>query len=396
LSTAAREPEAGLDPAPVHEHEAGDDVRGGSNPDRAKAVAAVRLDHVVKRFAMDDVGRRVAKFVEGAAVDGAVTAVDGVDLKIRDGEFFSMLGPSGSGKTTTLRMIAGFELPTSGRIFLHGVDVSDRPPFERDVNTVFQDYALFPHMSVGDNVGYGLAIRKVPRGERSKRVAAALEMVRLAGYERRKPAQLSGGQRQRVALARALVNRPRVLLLDEPLGALDLKLREEMQVELKAIQRDVRITFIYVTHDQDEALAMSDRLAVFNRGRIEQVGTPADVYERPATPFVAGFVGTSNLLSGSVAEKLIGEVGTFTVRPEKIRIAEPGSTVGEGEIGADGSVRSVVYLGSDTRYVVVLDSGTELVVTAQNFATSSMEALAAQGRAVRLIWKREHVLRVQA
>ena len=234
-----------------------------------------------------------------------------------------MLGPSGSGKTTTLRLIAGFELPTEGRVWLHGVDVTPKPPFERDVNTVFQDYALFPHMTVGDNVAYGLTVRKVPKADAERRVGEALAMVRLTGYERRKPAQLSGGQRQRVALARALVNRPRVLLLDEPLGALDLKLREEMQLELKAIQREVGITFIYVTHDQEEALTMSDRLAVFNRGRIEQLGTPADLYERPATAFVAGFVGTSNLLRGERREGARREDGLFTVRPEKIRIAEP-------------------------------------------------------------------------
>ena len=357
------------------------------------SIPAVRLDRIVKRFE-GEVGRRVARSVEGSGPGGGVTAVDGIDLEIADGEFFSMLGPSGSGKTTTLRMIAGFELPTEGRIFLHGEDVSQRPPFERDVNTVFQDYALFPHMTVGDNVAYALTIRRVPTEERRRRVADALAMVRLAGYEARKPAQLSGGQRQRVALARALVNRPKVLLLDEPLGALDLKLREEMQIELKAIQQEVGITFIYVTHDQEEALTMSDRLAVFNHGRIEQVGSPAEVYERPTTPFVAGFVGTSNVLSGEVAERLAGTSGLFTVRPEKIRLADAGADVGADEIGADGEIRSVVYLGSETRYVVALDLGGSLVVTEQNLVTSSMEALAAQGRAVRLIWKRQHFRRV--
>ena len=325
---------------------------------------------------------------------GDVRAVDDLDLEIADGEFFSMLGPSGSGKTTTLRMIAGFELPTSGRILLHGEDVSKKAPFERDVNTVFQDYALFPHMTVGENVGYALTIRKVARDEKARRVAEALDMVRLGGYERRKPSQLSGGQRQRVALARALVNRPRVLLLDEPLGALDLKLREEMQIELKAIQQEVAITFIYVTHDQEEALTMSDRLAVFNRGRVEQIGTPADVYERPATPFVAGFVGTSNLLRDEVAERLLGTRGLFTVRPEKIRLAEPGTAPGPDEIAADGTIRSVVYLGPDTRYIVALDAGSELVVTQQNLTTSSMEALEARDRPVRLVWKRQHALGV--
>jgi putative spermidine/putrescine transport system ATP-binding protein len=219
-------------------------------------------------------------------------------------------------------------------------------------------------------------------------------MVRLSGYERRRPSQLSGGQRQRVALARALVNRPRVLLLDEPLGALDLKLREEMQIELKAIQQEVGITFIYVTHDQEEALTMSDRLAVFNRGRIEQLGSPADVYERPATTFVAGFVGTSNLLRGDVAASIIGEAGTFTVRPEKIRLGEPGDPVAADETSALGHIRTVVYLGPDTRFVVTLDAGSELVVTQQNLATSSMDALALEGKAVRLSWKRTHNYRV--
>jgi putative spermidine/putrescine transport system ATP-binding protein len=357
-------------------------------------TAAVRLEHLVKRFG-GEVGRRVAKSTGATPDADSVTAVDGIDLEIRDGEFFSMLGPSGSGKTTTLRMIAGFELPTEGRVFLHGEDVTRRAPFERDVNTVFQDYALFPHMSVGENVAYGLTIRKVPRPERERRVGDALAMVRLSGYERRKPSQLSGGQRQRVALARALINRPRVLLLDEPLGALDLKLREEMQLELKAIQRDVRITFIYVTHDQEEALTMSDRLAVFNRGRVEQVGSPAELYERPATAFVAGFVGTSNLVRGDAARALAGDDGLFTVRPEKIRMADPGAAVADGEVGADGTIRNVVYLGPDTRYIVALDAGSELVVTQQNLHTSSMEVLAAQGRPVRLVWKRQHMLRLQ-
>jgi putative spermidine/putrescine transport system ATP-binding protein len=349
---------------------------------------------VVKRFGDDDQGRRVAKVVD---TDGTfpVVAVAGVDLDVYDGEFFSMLGPSGSGKTTTLRMIAGFELPTEGRILLHGQDVTAVPPFDRDVNTVFQDYALFPHMSVGENVAYGLMIRKVPKAERATRVAEALRMVRLEGYEQRKPGQLSGGQRQRVALARALVNRPRVLLLDEPLGALDLKLREEMQIELKSIQQQVGITFIYVTHDQEEALTMSDRLAVFNHGRIEQVGAPAEVYERPATRFVAGFVGTSNLLSGSVAEQIVGRPGTFTVRPEKIRMAEPDAPTAPDETSATGRIRDVVYLGPDTRFVVALDAGADLVVTQQNLATTSTEALALEGKAVRLIWKRQHDLAIE-
>ena len=336
-------------------------------------VPALRLERVIKRF-------------------GDVEAVAGIDLEIADGEFFSMLGPSGSGKTSTLRMIAGFEAPTEGAIWLHGRDVTGVPPFDRDVNTVFQDYALFPHMSVGDNVGYGLVVRGVAAAERRSRVADALRMVRLDGYDGRRPAQLSGGQRQRVALARALVNRPRLLLLDEPLGALDLKLREEMQIELKAIQSQVGITFIYVTHDQEEALTMSDRLAVFNLGRIEQIGSPAEVYEHPATPFVAGFVGTSNLLRGEVAEAVLGQSGTFTIRPEKIHLADPDVAVGSDEASAPGVIRTVVYLGPDTRYHVTLDAGSELVVTEQNLQSSSMEALAAQGRSVRLVWKRHHVL----
>jgi putative spermidine/putrescine transport system ATP-binding protein len=334
---------------------------------------AVRLEGVEKRY-------------------GDVVAVAGIDLDVRDGEFFSMLGPSGSGKTTTLRMIAGFELPTAGRVLLHGADVTNVPPFDRDVNTVFQDYALFPHMTVGDNVAYGLMVRKIAKAERTTRVTEALRMVRLDGFEKRKPSQLSGGQRQRVALARALVNRPRVLLLDEPLGALDLKLREEMQIELKGIQQQVGITFIYVTHDQEEALTMSDRLAVFNGGRIEQVGAPAEVYERPGSRFVAGFVGTSNLLTGEVAERIVGRRGTFTIRPEKIHLGEPAAEAGPDETVADGTVRDVVYLGSDTRYVVMLDAGGQLTVTQQNLATSSTEVLAQQGKAVRLRWKRQHEL----
>ena len=303
-----------------------------------------------------------------------------------------MLGPSGSGKTTTLRMIAGFELPTAGRVLLHGKDVTKVPPFDRDVNTVFQDYALFPHMTVGDNVGYGLMIRKVDRKTRQTRVDEALRMVRLEGFDKRKPNQLSGGQRQRVALARALVNRPRVLLLDEPLGALDLRLREEMQIELKQIQQQVGITFIYVTHDQGEALTMSDRMAVFNKGRIEQVGSPADVYEKPATRFVAGFVGTSNLLTGDVARQVMGQEGTFTVRPEKIRIVAVADTPAADETSAVGRILKVLYLGPETRYVVDLDAGAQLVVVAQNLSTSSSEVLEHEGQEVRLTWKRIHNL----
>ena len=332
---------------------------------------AVSLEHVVKRF-------------------GDVVAVDGVDLQVREGEFFSMLGPSGSGKTTCLRMIAGFEQPTEGRILLGGTDVSGLPPYQRDVNTVFQDYALFPHMTVAQNVAYGLMIRKVSKADRTARVNQALEMVRLGEYGDRKPGQLSGGQRQRVALARALIMRPRVLLLDEPLGALDLKLRQQMQIELKDIQQDVRLTFIYVTHDQEEALTMSDRLAVFNRGRIEQVGTPAEVYERPSTGFVAGFVGVSNVLEGASAQAIAGDPHPFTIRPEKIALTEPADPVGGDDCSVTGHVREVVYLGAVTRYVVELDEGGSLVVMQQNLTTSSMEALQVRGKAVRLIWRRSN------
>ena len=321
---------------------------------------------------------------------GNVEAVTGVDLDIADGEFFAMLGPSGSGKTTVLRMIAGFESPTAGRVELGGRDVTRLAPFERDVNTVFQDYALFPHMSVLDNVEYGLRVKKVPRPQRRERTLEALRSVRLDGFEKRRPAQLSGGQRQRVALARALVNRPRVLLLDEPLGALDLKLREEMQVELKAIQREVGITFLFVTHDQQEALTMSDRIAVFNAGTIEQVGTPADIYERPATAFVAGFVGTSNLISGEAARTVLGKDGTFSVRPEKLRVATPEEPVTGTQNSATGLVSEVVYAGPATRFVVDLDAGGRLIALQQNMQVSSMDVMSLRGTRVTLVWDRRH------
>ena len=325
-----------------------------------------------------------------------VDAVAGVDLEIRDGEFFSMLGPSGSGKTTVLRLIAGFESPTSGLIELAGKDVTRLAPFERDVNTVFQDYALFPHMTLEQNVAYGLKVRKVPKPERIERAREALRSVRLEGYGNRRPSQLSGGQRQRVALARALVNRPKVLLLDEPLGALDLKLREEMQVELKELQRDVGITFVFVTHDQEEALTMSDRIAVFNRGRIEQVGTPAEVYEHPATPFVAGFVGTSNLLTGESAEKVVGSPGTYSIRPEKIRLTEESADApaDAGHSTVVGTVADVVYLGDSTRFLVDLDTGGRLTAVQQNLDTSSADVDAYRGSRIRLHWHRRHNFRV--
>jgi putative spermidine/putrescine transport system ATP-binding protein len=305
---------------------------------------------------------------------GDVAAVDGVDLEVARGEFFTMLGPSGSGKTTTLRMIAGFERPDEGRIELGGTDVSGRPPFDRPVNTVFQDYALFPHMTVQENVEYGLRVRKVPKAERRTRAAEALDVVRLSGYGGRKPAQLSGGQRQRVALARAIVNRPQALLLDEPLGALDLKLRQELQIELKQLQQELGMTFVYVTHDQEEALTMSDRIAVFNQGRIEQVGTPAEMYEHPATTFVAGFIGTSNILERGGR--------TFTVRPEKIRLLPI-----EAEEGEPGTVRATVYLGPSTKFVVALDGGGELTVVQQNLETRSEDIHRMEGRRVRLQWR---------
>ena len=322
---------------------------------------------------------------------GDVVAVDGVDLLVRAGEFFTMLGPSGSGKTTTLRLIAGFERPDHGRILLGGDDVTKVPPYARDVNTVFQDYALFPHMTVAANVEYGLRVKKVPRPERKRRVAEALEMVRLSMHGARRPAALSGGQRQRVALARAIVNRPKVLLLDEPLGALDLKLRQEMQIELKRIQQNVGITFVYVTHDQEEALTMSDRLAVFNEGRIEQVGPPAAVYEHPESEFVAGFVGVSNLLERT----LNGRPSRFTVRPEKIRLLAEGETPASGSNVEDGRIRDVVYVGMVTRYVVDLDAGGRLMVVRQNLETSSSEVLEAQGRRVRLEWRSEHTYAIE-
>jgi putative spermidine/putrescine transport system ATP-binding protein len=334
-----------------------------ASPAPAAAPAAVRLVGVRRHY-------------------GEVEAVAGVDVEIAQGEFFTLLGPSGSGKTTTLRLIAGFERPDAGRIELGGVDVTDAPPYLRDVNTVFQDYALFPHMTVAENVAYGLRVKGAPRRVRAAKVEEVLRTVRLPGLGDRKPVHLSGGQRQRVALARALVNSPSVLLLDEPLGALDLKLRQEMQIELKRIQRemnDVGMSFVYVTHDQEEALTMSDRIAIFRDGRIEQVGTPAEVYEHPQTEFVAGFVGVSNVITRDGRR--------FTIRPEKIHMRDADDVVGGGEAGR---IRDVVYVGMVTRYIVELDAGGELVVVRQNLETSSQEALEARGRRVRLDWRPEH------
>ncbi|MET0997171.1 MAG: ABC transporter ATP-binding protein [Marmoricola sp.] len=315
---------------------------------------------------------------------GEVRAVDGIDLDIAEGEFFSMLGPSGSGKTTVLRLIAGFEQVTAGQIMLAGRDVTALAPYARDVNTVFQDYALFPHMTVRENVEYGLRVKKVPTADRRRRAAEALASVRLEEYGDRRPQQLSGGQRQRVALARALVNRPSVLLLDEPLGALDLKLRREMQVELKQLQREVGITFVFVTHDQEEALTMSDRIAVFNAGRIEQVASPTELYESPGTSFVAGFVGTSNLLTGDAAQRIMGRPGTFSVRPEKIHLDGPSPRV-------SGTVTGVVYLGSVNHYVVDVDGGDTLTVLRQNLHGGA-DLLVVEGQRVDLSWQQEHVI----
>jgi putative spermidine/putrescine transport system ATP-binding protein len=307
--------------------------------DRAAAAPAVRVEGLRKRY--DD-----------------VTALAGVDLTVQAGEFFTLLGPSGSGKTTLLRLIAGFERPDGGRIELGGRDVTGVPPYARDVNTVFQDYALFPHMTVAENIAYGLRVRHVPRAQRRERVSQALDMVRLPGLGSRKPAQLSGGQRQRVALARAIVNEPQVLLLDEPLGALDLKLRQELQLELLRVQREIGITFVYVTHDQEEALTMSDRIAVLNQGSIEQIGAPVEVYEQPRTDFVAGFIGVSNLIER--------DGHRITVRPEKIILLDDDEAEPPGTHVESGRVQDVIYAGVFTRYVVDLDGGGELVVSRQN------------------------------
>ena len=316
---------------------------------------------------------------------GDVAAVDGVDLEIRRGEFFTMLGPSGSGKTTTLKMIAGFEQPDAGTVELAGQNVSGLAPYARSVNTVFQDYALFPHMTVAANIEYGLSIAKVPKGERAKRRDEALAMVRLEGHGDRKPAELSGGQRQRVALARAIVNRPRVLLLDEPLGALDLKLREQMQVELKQIQGEVGITFIYVTHDQDEALTMSDRIAVFNEGRIEQLSSPRDLYEHPGNEFVAGFVGVSNAIERD-GRKL-------TIRPEKIRLIGEGEPA-DGLVTERGRIAESAYVGMVTRVKVELEQGGAVQVALQN-TESEAEPGGRVGQEVVVGWRPEHAVSIQ-
>jgi putative spermidine/putrescine transport system ATP-binding protein len=315
---------------------------------------------------------------------GDVRAVDDVSFAVRDGEFFAMLGPSGSGKTTCLRLVAGFEEPDAGEIALHGQSMLGVPPYDRRVNTVFQDYALFPHLSVLDNVAYGLMVRGVAKAARHRRAQEMLELVALGGFGGRRPAALSGGQRQRVALARALITEPEVLLLDEPLGALDLKLRQQMQTELKALQRQVGITFVYVTHDQEEALGMSDRLAVFNLGRVEQIGTPEEIYERPATAFVAGFVGASNIIDAETAQRLTGERRPFSLRPERIRIGAPVEGPGDGGHGALGTVASVQYHGASTRIEVALDGAGTLIVDRPNDLRG--EARPAPGARVQLSW----------
>ncbi len=316
---------------------------------------------------------------------GKVVALGGVDLTVERGEFFTLLGPSGSGKTTLLRLIGGFERPDAGTIELGGRDVTYIPPYGRNVNTVFQDYALFPHMTVMENVEYGLRVRRTPKKERRSRADRAIEMVRLSGLGERKPGQLSGGQRQRVALARAIVNEPEVLLLDEPLGALDLKLRQEMQIELKNVQREVGITFIYVTHDQEEALSMSDRIAILNEGAIEQVGDPLVVYERPRTDFVAGFVGVSNLIER--------EGRHVTIRPEKIRLVAEDESLPPGWHVESGVIRDVVYVGVLTRYVIDLDGGDQLVVVRQNDEEQTRD-LAARGRRTKIAWRADQVFAV--
>jgi putative spermidine/putrescine transport system ATP-binding protein len=341
-------------------------VDGSANSVEAQSVPGIELAGVRKVF-------------------GDVVAVENADLTVADGELFAILGPSGSGKTTVLRMIAGFEQPTAGVIRLGGSDVTALPPRRRDVNTVFQEYALFPHMTAAQNVEYGLKVRGVGKAERRRRTAEALEMVRLSGHAKRKPATLSGGQQQRVALARGLVGRPRVLLLDEPLGSLDLKLREQMQVELKAIQREVGITFVIVTHDQDEALTLADRLAVFNNGRIEQIGAARDVYEKPASRFVADFVGTSNLLDGAAAEAVLGRAGTFAIRPERIGVFAPGTDSVSGVRTIDATVAEIIYAGPTTRIVATTQPDVTVTATVLTASTWLPPGLS-HGAPITLAW----------
>jgi spermidine/putrescine transport system ATP-binding protein len=361
------------------------------DPHSARGDSVVVLDQVVKRF-------------------GSVVAVDCLTLEIRRGEFFSMLGPSGCGKTTTLRMIGGFEMPTEGVVRLDGQDVTDLPAYRRNVNTVFQSYGLFPHLNVFDNVAFGLRRKKVASTEVERRVNEALELVSLGGYGKRRRSQLSGGQQQRVALARALVNRPQVLLLDEPLGALDLKLRKQMQLELKRIQKEVGITFVFVTHDQEEAMTISDRIAVMNNGKIEQLGPPEEVYERPATEFVAEFLGASNLLDGTycgkedglglvelesgariripnTSDRRDGERVRVGVRPEKIHVVGAGAQPSPGHNVVAATLRSAVFAGVSFQYFFQTQEGREMSAFDRN---STGDAVARPGDAVRLAWAPEH------
>ena len=325
---------------------------------------------------------------------GTVVALDHVSLTVAPGEFFALLGPSGSGKTTCLRLIAGFDRPDSGRILLDGEDVTDVPPYDRNLNTVFQDYALFPHMTVAENVAYGPRVRGVAAGERRRRAAEMLELVRLGSYGDRRPAQLSGGQRQRVALARALINSPKVLLLDEPLGALDLKLREEMQAELKGLQQRLGITFLFVTHDQGEALSMADRVAVFSHGRIEQLDTPRGLYARPRTAFVASFVGSANVVEGVAAERLTGRAQSFAIRPELIEVLPAGAAPADGAVTCDGTLEEVLYHGASSRCHVRIDQATLLAVSRAESAAG--EALPPQGTRVRLAWRPDSMVHLEA
>lgn len=334
---------------------------------------------------------QIAVSLRGVAKQfGELTAVKDLDIDIRAGEFFSMLGPSGSGKTTVLRMIAGFEEPTAGNILLHGTDVTKAAPFDREVNTVFQDYALFPHLTIAENVAYGLTVRKVDKSTRAQLVGEALEQVQLSHVADRRPSQLSGGQRQRIALARALILRPKVLLLDEPLGALDKQLREQMQIELKQIQREVGITFIFVTHDQEEALTLSDRVAVFNNGKIEQVGSPHEVYEFPQTEFVASFLGVTNLLQPDMSQRILGTPGIHSLRPERVRLAVAGVTGSATEIAIPGVVAETVYAGAHTRYLVDTEPGMRFIAEKQNAHTPSTTAGISRGDRVTVCFDRDH------
>ena len=375
----------------------------------------VRLTQVYKAFGDDATGRRVSKYVDSANPN-LIVAVDHIDLEVQDGEFFSLLGPSGCGKTTTLRMIGGFEQPTSGKIELAGQDVTWLPPYKRNVNTVFQNYALFPHLTIYENVAFGLRRRRVADADVKQRVTEMLQLVELPGYEKRKPGQISGGQAQRVALARALVNKPAVLLLDEPLGALDLKLRKQMQVELKRIQQEVGITFIYVTHDQEEAMTMSDRIAVMNRGRYEQLGDPETLYERPATEFVAGFLGISNLLpatlgerDGSYTEATLGNGAAVRVpsaavegkgpikvgvRPEKFRLHADASAIPDRMNRITGRVVDASYLGASTSYIIDSGAGDRITVFEQNVERTSHGSLHRPGEDVFLSWSPDHTFAV--